>query len=111
MRVLKFIVDNETIILDPTCDLTGLFPGSEKYIKAEFVFSPEWKNRFKVAAFWSVMDKEYEPQVINYNNTCLIPKEALNKVAFKVQVLGKQRNNPTVKTNTVMITQAGRKTY
>lgn len=109
MRVLTFIVEDETITLDPTCDLAGLFPGSEEQIQAEFVFSPEWKNRLKVAAFWSVMDKEYEPKVINDDNTCLIPEEALSKVAFKVQVLGKRRNNPIVKTNTVTIKQSGRK--
>lgn len=109
MRVLKFIVEGETITLDPTSNLTGLLPGSEEQIQAEFVFSSEWESRTKVAAFWSVMDKEYEPQIINSDNVCLIPKEALTKVAFKVQVLGKRRNHKMVKTDTVLIYQSGRK--
>lgn len=107
MRVLKFIVEGETIILDPACDLTGLFPGSEEKIQAEFDFSPEWKSRVKVAAFWSVMGKEYEPQVINDDGTCQIPTEALAKVAYKVQVLGKRKHGPTTSTNTVVVYQNG----
>lgn len=109
MRVLKFIVDGNNITQDPACDFTGLLPGSEEQIQAEFVFSSEWESRTKVAAFWSVMDKEYEPQVINSDNVCLIPKEALSKVAFKVQVLGKRRNHDLVKTDTVLVYQSGRK--
>ena len=109
MRVLKFIVEDKNVTLDPTCDLTGLFPGSEEQIQAEFEFSQEWKSRTKVAAFWSVMGKEYEPQVINEDDTCQIPKEALSKVAFKVQVLGKRKHGPTTTTNTVVVYQSGRK--
>ena len=109
MQVLKFIVNGETITIDPTCDLTGLFPGSEEPIKAEFTFSSEWKSRIKVVSIWSIMDKEYEPQVINEDNSCLISSEATDKMAFKVQVLGGKRNSPIVRTNKVTIYQLGRK--
>ena len=109
MQVLKFIVNGETITLDPTCDLTGLFPGSEDQIKAEFIFSSEWESRVKVAAIWSIMDKEYTPQVVNEDNSCLIPREAISKIAFKVQVLGGKKNRPTLRTNTVTVYQRGRK--
>ena len=109
MRYLKFIVEGESITLDPACDLSGLFPGSEEEVKAEFVFSPEWKSRVKVVAFWSVMGKEYPPQAINEDNTCQIPTEVLAKVAFKVQILGKRKGGNIVRTNTITVYQSGHK--
>lgn len=108
MRVLRFLVDNETIKPDPACDFTGMFPGSEELVQAEFIFSSDWKSRVKVAAFWSIMDNEYPPQVINTDGTCQIPVEALAKVAFKVQVLGKYRD-AKVETNRLTVYQSGRK--
>lgn len=105
MRALRFIVDNETIKQDPSCDFTGLFPGKNSDIRAEFVFSPEWKNKVKVAAFWSTLDKEYEPQVIE-EDACNIPVEALDKASFKIQVLGK-RSRDFLYTNKLTILQTG----
>ena len=87
MRVLRFLVDNNTIVEDPSCDFTGLFPNPNQTIAAEFIFSHEWNNAFKVAAFYSVLDTEYPPQVID-ENRCMIPPEALNSPAFRIQVLG-----------------------
>lgn len=92
MRTLRFIVDNETITPDPSCDFGNLFPGKNPDIQAEFVFSSEWENTVKVAAFWSMLDKEYEPQVL-HDDTCDIPAEALARASFKIQVLGKKRTN------------------
>ena len=106
MRTLQFIVDGETITLDPSCELSGLFPGTNQEICAKFVFSPEWKSRVKVAAFWSMLNKEYPPKVIEDDDTCLIPAEALARSAFKVQILGKYRGQ-IFKTNTITIYQRG----
>lgn len=108
MRTLRFIVDGETIKQDPSCDFSGLFPKTNSEIHAEFVFSPEWKSRVKVAAFWSMLDKEYPPQVLEDDNTCLIPAEALFRPAFKVQILGKHRGR-LFKTNTLTVYQKGGK--
>lgn len=88
MRTLRFLVTNDTISEDPTCDFTGLFPAPNQAIRAEFVFSPEWTDRIKVAAFYSVLNTEYPPQIINDENHCMIPPEALNSPAFRIQVLG-----------------------
>lgn len=107
MRVIRFIVKDNTIAIDPTCDLSVLFPGRDDPIIAEFDFSPEWKSRVKVASFCSIMDKEYPPQVINDDETCMIPIEALAKVAFKVQVIGKRKGGKPVKTNSVVVYQSG----
>lgn len=93
MRILRFIVDNESIKQDPSCDFGYLFPGKNPNVQAEFTFSQEWDDAVKVVAFWSMLDKEYEPQVLE-GNACMIPTEALARVSFKIQVLGKKRINP-----------------
>lgn len=106
MRVLTFIVDGEKLRLDPECDCSGLFPGKEDEIEAEFVFSSEWDSMIKVAAFWSMLGKEYPPQILDSNDVCMIPQEALSKPVFKIQVIGKSRGN-NFRTNTVSIYQRG----
>lgn len=111
MRTLRFIVDGESIRQDPTCDFSGLFPGKNPNVLAEFVFSSEWENTMKVAAFWSILDKEYEPQVIEDDTSCTIPAEALARASFKIQVLGKKKksrqNATTLSTNKLTIRQMG----
>lgn len=106
MRTLKFIVDGQTIKLDPDCDFSGLIPGTEGYLRAEFSFSPEWNNTSKVAAFYSALGKEYPPQAINKAGQCMIPKEALKRKVFKIEVVGK-RGEVKLKTNRVAVSQNG----
>lgn len=106
MRTLHFIVDNNAIKPDPTCDFTGLFPGRNPNIRAEFTFSPEWKDKVKVAAFWSMLDTEYKPQVIEDDNSCIIPPEALSRAAFKIQVLGK-KGKTNLSTKKIVVRQTG----
>lgn len=106
MRVLTFIVDGQVLKPDPDCDFTGLFPGREDRIEAEFIFSLEWDSMIKVAAFWSMLGKEYPPQVLDDTDVCVIPQEATSKPVFKVQVIGKSRGN-NFRTNTVSIYQRG----
>ena len=108
MRKLKFIVSKQMIMPDPKCDFSGLIPGSEGYLEAEFAFSPEWKNCVKVVAFYSIMGKEYPPQILNDRNTCVIPAEALEKRKFKVQVIGKE-GDTKLATNKMTVCQNGGK--
>lgn len=108
MRTLKFIVEGQTIKSDPECDFSGLVPGTEGYLQAEFTFSKEWKSTPKVAAFWSIMGNEYPPQALKDGKTCMIPVEALKKAAFKVQVLG-NIDGATVPTNKLTVYQKGGK--
>lgn len=89
MRTLKFIVEGQTIKPDPKCDFSGLVPGPQVCLRAEFTFSKEWISVPKVVAFYSRLGNEYEPQVLKDGRTCTIPAEALQKRIFKVQVLGK----------------------
>ena len=103
MRTLKFIVEGQTIKPDPKCDFSGLVPGSQGYLQAEFAFSNEWTSTPKVVAFYSRLGNEYEPQVLKDGKTCTIPTEALRKRIFKVQVLGKNG----LATNRLEIDQKG----
>lgn len=106
MRTLDFIVTNETIEQDPSCDFNGLFPGKNANVQARFIFSPEWDKRVKVVAFWSMLGIEYPPQILSDENACIIPKEALEKPAFKLQILGRLRGC-IHKTNPITIYQRG----
>lgn len=108
MRILRFNVSSQIISLDSGCDFTGLIPGTEGYLQAEFTFSPEWDGCAKVAAFYSPMGKEYPPQILKDGKSCIIPSEALKKQTFKVQVLGENKNkNYKLVTNKVAVHQNG----
>lgn len=108
MRTLRFIVDGETIKQDPSCDFSGLFPGRNPDVRAEFSFSSEWRNKAKVVAFWSMLGVEYEPQELQDDDSCNIPAEALNRASFKIQVLGK-KGVTKLTTNKLPIRQTGGK--
>lgn len=105
MRVLRFIVNGDTIAQDPSCDFSGLFPGRNPEVQAVFTFSNEWKTKVKVAAFWSTLDAEYDPQILE-NDACVIPQDALNRPTFKIQVLGK-RGKTFLSTNKLTVYQTG----
>lgn len=106
MKTLKFIVNGQSIILDPECDVSGLVPGTSGYVRAKFTFSPEWDRCVKVAAFYSNLGTEYQPQVLRNGDTCDIPPEALKKSIFKVKVFGK-KNDYSICTNRAIVHQRG----
>ena len=105
MRVLKFIVNDQIITKDPSCDFSGLVPGTDRYLQAEFEFSPEWDECVRVATFFSPMGKEYAPQLLAGGKTCIIPTDALAKRTFSVKVVGKGKY--TITTNKVVVEQNG----
>ena len=82
-----------------------MVPGTEGYLKAEFKFSKEWNGCAKVVGFWSG-GKECPPQVLENGTSCTIPKEALVRKYFKIQVIGK-REDFKITTNKLIITQDG----
>ena len=108
MRTLSFIVDHETLTPDPSCSFDGLFPAPNQQIRAKFTFSADWANVSKVAAFYSMLGTEYPPQIIDEENHCMIPPEALTLPTFKLQVLGNFRGK-IVTTNTLTVYQKGGK--
>ena len=108
MRTLRFIVDGQTVKQDPTCDFSGLFLNKDSGVCAEFIFSSEWNDKIKVAAFWSILDKEYEPQALDNKNACIIPVEAFSRASFKIQVLGIE-GRERLTTNKLVVLQTGGK--
>lgn len=106
MRTLKFIVDKQIIKPDPSCDFSGLVPGTDGYLQAEFSFSEDWNGCSKVVGFWSRVGKECPPKVLENSMTCMIPKEALVHKYFTMQVIGK-REGFRIATNRLIVTQDG----
>lgn len=106
MRTLRFVIDDQIIKKDPNCDFSGLVPGTDGYLKAEFSFSPEWDGFVKVATFFSSFGKEYTPQLLTDGKSCTIPAEALKKRTIKIQIIGR-RCDERIKTNKVKVFQSG----
>lgn len=106
MRTLKFIVNGQIITRAPKCDFSNLVPGSNNYIEAKFMFSNEWDGFTKVAAFYSPLGKEYPPQVLTVGKSCVIPKEALTKRSFKIQIIG-MKDDHKLTTNKLLVCQNG----
>ena len=106
MRTLKFTVEATELKHDPNGNFDGLFPAKDQQMMAEFSFSAEWKSAVKVVAFYSILGKEYPPQVVNEANVCKIPEEALSLPVFRMQVFGNIRGIP-LSTNILSIYQKG----
>ena len=105
MRVLKFLVEGQIIRPDPSCDFSGLVPGTQGYLQAEFEFSKEWKGCLKVAEF-HCLGNECPPQVLEDGKNCIIPAEALVGRNFSIKIWGK-RNGFKITTDTVRVSQNG----
>lgn len=107
MRILKFIVEDQFLKPDPNCVFDGLVPGGENNVRVQFDFSTEWNNTKKVVSFWSRLGKELTPMLLDGRNMCDIPEEALKGKYFKLQVIGKKNDGPTIVTNRFEICQNG----
>lgn len=90
MQTLRFSVKGADIAHEQIRTPSTLYPGMTEPVKLEFTFSPEWKSIPKVVAFWSMLGNEYPPQILKDGKTCIVPAEALQRAAFKVQIMGKQ---------------------
>lgn len=106
VRTLKFIVDQQTLKKDPSCDFSGLIKGTKGYLKAQIVFSKDWDGCVKVVGFSNDSGTEYPPQKLDNNNSCYISEEALKKQSFNIQVFGKKEGF-FILTNKVKIIQDG----
>lgn len=106
MRTLRFIVEDQILKIDSTCDFSNLVPGTENYLRAEFIFPKEWNSYVKIAAFFSPLGTEYAPQILKDGRSCIIPAEALVRRKFKIQVYGKN-NDGQIKTNKLTVCQNG----
>lgn len=101
MRVLEFIVNDQILAKNPSCDFGNIVPGTEGYLQARFSFSPEWNNCILIARFFRG-NEEHACRIVD--NTCVIPPEVLKGRTFSVSVLG-QRDNYRLTTNKILIVQ------
>ena len=97
MITIKLIVDGDRIRVDPSCNLSGLVSHTTESVQLKFALSSEWKSRVSVVAFWSMLGQEHPPRTLDVNECCTVPAEALQRAAFRVQLLGK-RNSETFET-------------
>lgn len=103
MRKLRFIVDSQIIKKDKNCDFENIVAGSKGYLVAQFKFSKEWEQYYKVGKF-TVLGKSYYSPIID--NKCYIPSEALVWTNFEVAVVGKNGESQLT-TNAVKVRQMG----
>lgn len=107
MRVLKYVVDGLELKQNETCNFDGIVAGSQEgFVQLEFSFSSEWNDRVKVAAFYSMMGREYPPQVLEDGKTCMVPVEALQRRYYQLKVIGKN-DKSKIETNKILVSQNG----
>lgn len=87
MRILKFIVEGQKIIPDPSCNFSGIVKGTKGYLQAEFKFDNDW-NGCRKAAVFNKLGKDYPVPIVG--NKCEIPAEALTWRKFEVSVVGER---------------------
>ena len=91
-RILEFDVIKQRITRRKSCDFTKIVAGSSGYLRAKFYFSQsEWRGCKKAASFW--LDNEEYGVLLDKNDTCLIPAEALAGSKFEVSVTGVRPNS------------------
>jgi hypothetical protein len=86
-RILEFDVNKQRLTKRRECDFSNIVAGSVGYLKAKFYFSQsEWRGCRKAASFW-INDEEHAV-LLDKNNSCDIPPEALVGEKFQVSVTG-----------------------
>lgn len=87
MRILRFNVEKQRITKQKDCDFSGIVAGSVGYLHAKFYFSEEWNPCVtKIARFWNSGNEH--SVILDTNNECDIPSEALTTKVFEVSVMG-----------------------
>lgn len=103
MRILDFIVKGQSLTKNPDCDFGNIVAGTKGYLMARFQFyGNEWNGCKKAASFW-VDDKEHAA-LLDENNSCVIPAEALVNDRFEVSLTG-LKDGLLIKTTKVKVKQ------
>ena len=102
MRTLLYKVTGQRLV--PVGDHTGLIAGSKGYLIAKFEFDDDWDGCVKVASFY-VDENEYA-ELLDLDNSCTIPQEALTESIFEVRLEGR-RKGYRIPTNRVRENQSG----
>lgn len=98
MRILRFVADGQRLKKQADCDFSGLVAGSKGYLMAKFTFSDDWSGCKKAASFW-VGDREYA-DLLDGDDSCVIPADALVGDMFEVSVIGVKPNYKIKSTRT-----------
>ena len=105
MRTLRFTVDAQKISPDPSCDFSGIVPGTAGYLKAHFSFSSEWSGMVMVAEFKKYScDPPISVPVIR--GKCMVPPEVTGGKSWTVKVIGK-RGDVILPTSNCKVEQEG----
>lgn len=104
MRTIKFVISGQSIKKDPSCDFSGIVPGTSGYLRAEFTFDAEWNGCGKIAEFWR-LGKKYQEKIVD--NTCMIPAEALTYRIFQVSIVGVRPGGYRIQTGKAEVRQDG----
>lgn len=89
MRTLEFTVDCQKVRKKSDCDFSGIVAGSVGFLRAKFYFSQEWSDCKKAASFW--VESQEHSVILDENDSCTIPAEALSTERFEVSVTGAKR--------------------
>ena len=89
MRTLEFTVDRQKVRKKSDCDFSGLVAGSVGFLRAKFYFTPEWADCKKAASFW--VNEQEHSVLLDEEDSCKIPAEALTTERFEVSVTGAKR--------------------
>ena len=104
MRVLEFEVSKQRVRKRPECDFSNIVSGTTGYLKAKFHFSGlDWLGCKKAASFW-LDDREY-PVMLDKDNSCTIPADALIGERFYVSVMGMRGTSYKIKTGKTRVKQ------
>lgn len=103
MRTLEFEVNGQRLSKKTDCDFANIVANSVGYLRAKFYFEPDdWRDCKKVAGFWSG-GQEYAA-LLDDEDSCVIPKEALTRHYFLVQVTGANEYR-RIKTTKIEVSQ------
>lgn len=100
MKTLKFIVKNQKISKDGTCDFK-VIKGTENFIQCRFSFDSSWDGFEKVVLFMSKGITDYVKLV---DNKAALPYSMSNKPYYYVRVIG-SNGKAKILTNRIMVKQ------
>ena len=86
MRTLKYKVKGQNIIRDSKCDFTNIARGTDSYLKLEFVWDEDWKDKAKVI---SLKNADGEETNIVFNEKVVLPANVTKGSMFSFVLYGK----------------------
>ena len=89
MRTLTYEVKGQRLV--PVGNHNGIVAGTKGYLKAKFICDNDWKG-CKLAASFFVNGVEEYAVLLEADDSCMIPEEALTGSFFEVSLEGRRDN-------------------